>query len=199
MIFTTSALQLGHETQATWLTLWAATQFVLRLDHVTRHFYIAIPHFADNSEASQRRRIWPSMETTIFDTLCEAYTNFYNLSERLAVDVVTKIKGRGYLQAVYYKENVWHQNFQTDESGYTQDTSTYWPKGEDLGRYDRFILKERWNVYMLTRTHLQQEMTATAPWNLTSWNSTTDTLGYINNSDSMAQQIFSQHNFKYTK
>jgi hypothetical protein len=46
--------------------------------------------------------MWKIM--TVFDKLNEAYAKFYNPSEYLAVDRITKIQGQSYIQAVHSRE-----------------------------------------------------------------------------------------------
>jgi hypothetical protein len=62
-------------------------------------------HFADNSqipEQDEYDQMWKLK--TVFDILILAYAKFYNPSENLAVDEVTKIQRQDYFQAVYSKE-----------------------------------------------------------------------------------------------
>ena len=112
-----------------------------RFLHILRYL-----HFAENSRrpdpSGEYDRIWKIR--TVFDTLNQAYPKFYNPSEHLRVDEVTKIPGQGYFQAVHSQEKktFWHQIYKLcDESGYTYDMKVY------LGRNSRSATDD------MTETH----------------------------------------------
>ena len=88
-------------------------------------------HFADNSqrpnEGEEYDQLWKL--TTIFDTVNEVYTKFYNPLEYLAVDeLIVKFKGRVIFRQYIPKKR---KRFGIkiyklcDESGYTYDMSVY--------------------------------------------------------------------------
>ena len=82
-----------------------------RFSHIL-HFL----HFADNSQRPDKSEEYDQVLTlrTVFDTLNEAYTKFYNESEHLAVDEVNvKFKGRVIFRHYIPKKTFQHQNLQT--------------------------------------------------------------------------------------
>jgi hypothetical protein len=103
MTFIALALQMGHDLKDILCDYWSRlrqlhTPFYRetmtrdRFLHILRFLY-----FADNSQTPDRDeehdRQWKIR--TVFDTLKQAYSKFYNPSEHLAVDkVIVKFKGR---------------------------------------------------------------------------------------------------------